>query len=52
MKSYRHLGVYASKVFSTGGTVLTIPWPSTMPIIALGGRDLGDFRDSGRAGDI
>ena len=42
-KSYRHLGVYPSKVFSTGGTVSTIPWPPMAPITAPGGRDLDDF---------
>ena len=46
VKSYRHLGVYPSKVFSTGCTVSTTPCPPMAPIIAPGGRDLEDNRCS------
>ena len=43
VKSHRYLGVYPSKVFSTGGTVSTTPWPPMAHIMAPGGRDLADF---------
>ena len=52
IKSYIHLGTYPGKVVSAGGTVWSIPWPSTVPITAPGGRDLGYFRGSGRGGDM
>ena len=42
-KSFHFLCTYPRKVFSARGRVSTIPWPSTEPIMAPGGRDLGDF---------
>ena len=52
IKSYLYLYAYPSKVFSAWTEVWTIPWSSRAPITPPGGRDLGDFRVSGRAGDI
>ena len=52
IKSYVDLGTYPGKVFSALTEVWIIPCPSTVPITAPGGRDLGDFRVSGRTGDI
>ena len=49
---YRYLGLYAKKDSSAWTEVWSGARPSTAPITAPGGRDLGDFRASGRAGDI
>ena len=49
---YIHLGTHQHKVFSAGDTVWSILWPSLEPNTVPGGRDLGDFRGSGRTGDI
>ena len=50
LKSYRHLCTYPRKVVSAWTEDWSIPRPSTASITAPGGRDLGDFCDSGRAG--
>ena len=52
LKSFHFLFTYPRKVFSAWTEVWTGAWPSTAPIMAPGGRDLGDFGDPGRAGDI
>ena len=54
IKSYIYLGTYLRKVFRAWTEVGTVPSPSTahVPNRALWGRDLGDFRGSGQAGDI
>ena len=52
IKSYRRLGAYTKKDISAWTEVSTIPCPPMAPITAPGGRDLGDFGASGRAGDI
>ena len=49
---YRYLGIYAKKDSSAWTEVWSGARPSTAPITAPGGRDLGDFRASGQAGDI
>ena len=41
IKLYPHLVLYPCKVFSASTEVWRIPWPSTAPITAPGGRDLG-----------
>ena len=43
LKSFHFLCTYPSKVSGAWTEVWTIPWSSTMPIIAFGGRDLEDF---------
>ena len=43
LKSFHFLCTYSHKVFSAWAEVWTGTWPSTAPIIAPGGRDLGDF---------
>ena len=52
LKSLHFLCAYPSKVFSAWTEVWSIPWPSTASTMSPGGRDLGDFRVSGRADDI
>ena len=52
IKSYIYLGTYLRKVFRAWTEVGTVPSPSSVPTPATGGRDLGDFRGSGQAGDI
>ena len=52
LKPSHFLCIYPHKVFSACAEVRTGTWPSTVSIMAPGGRDLGDFRVSGRAGDI
>ena len=49
---YNYLGPYVNKIFSTQTEVWSGARPSTAPITAPGGRDLGDFQASGQAGDI
>ena len=38
IKSYPYLSLYPRKVFSAWTEVLSIPWPSTVPITAFWGR--------------
>jgi len=52
IKSYIHLGTYANEDLSAWTKVWICIGPATAPISAPGGRDLEDFCDSGRAGDI
>ena len=52
VQSHRCLGMYPRKVSSAWTEVWSIPWPSTAPITAPGGRDMEHFRASRRAGDI
>ena len=52
LKTFLFLCTYPRKVFSAWTEDWTIPWPSTAPIMAPGGRDLRDFQVSGQAGDI
>ena len=57
MRNYRDgpsidLGVYVNMVFSAWTEVWTISCPSRASIMAPEGRDLGDFSDSGWAGDM
>ena len=52
MKSSIRLCSYAGKVFSAWTEVWSIASSSTAPIMAPGGRDLRDFRVSGRASFI
>ena len=40
---YIHLLRYVNKVLSAWAEVWSCSWPSTVPIMAPGGRDLGDF---------
>ena len=46
VKSYCHLGAYASTAFSAWTEVSTIPCSPMAPITAPGGRDLEDNRCS------
>ena len=52
LKSFHFLCTYPGKVFSAWAEVWSMSWPSTASIMAPGGRDLGNFRVSGRADDI
>ena len=52
LKSFHFLCTYPRKDSSAWTEVWSGAWPSTVSIMAPGGRDLGDFRVSGRAGDI
>ena len=52
IKLYRHLVPYPRKVFSTGGTVSTIPCSQRRLLRLPGVAIWADFRGSGRAGDI
>ena len=43
IKSYYYLGIYPEKASGAWAEVSTGPWFPTAPIMAPGGRDLGDF---------
>ena len=43
LKSFLFLCIYPDKVFSACAEVWSGTWPSTAPIMAPGGRDLGKF---------
>ena len=49
---YGGLGIHPNEDLSAWTEVWSIPWPSKAPITVPGGRDLGDFWVSGRAGSV